>query len=155
MPFACLTGGRATRRRSVKENIVEEVRRRLESELGRVMERLGQTRARKPSAGPPDYDVTPGNGGDEDREMSFATRSLLVGKAKKVLEALERLRNGEYGICQECGEAISPRRLTVIPEASTCVRCQDRLDRVARRLETVLAGAGEGRESFEVFSSAG
>lgn len=137
-------------------NAMDEVKRRLESELGRIMERLGATEEREPSAGPPWPDAMPGDNVAEDREMSFATRSLLVEKARKVAEALERLRNGEYGICQECGEAIAPRRLRVIPEASTCVRCQDRLDRMGRRLETVGAGvAGDANESFEALPGAG
>ena len=38
---------------------------------------------------------------NEDREMSFATRSLLVERANKLAEALERLRDGEYGLCEE------------------------------------------------------
>jgi len=138
------------------ENAMEEVKRRLEAELGRIMERLGATEEREPSAGPPWPDAMPGDNVGEDREISFATRSLLVEKAGKVLEALERLRNGEYGICQECGEVIAPRRLRVIPEAATCVRCQDRLDRMARRLEAVWAGvAGEREESFETLSNGG
>ena len=134
----------------------EEIKRCLESELGRITEQLGQTEEREPSGGPPGPDAMPGDSVDADREVSFATRSLLVEKARKVLEALERLRNGEYGICQECGEAIASRRLRVIPEAATCVRCQDRLDRMARRLGTVGVGvADEDDESVEALYSAG
>jgi len=76
---------------------------------------------------------------NEDREMSFATRSLLVERANKLAEALERLRGGEYGICEECEEAIAPARLRAMPEVTTCVRCQDRLERT-RHLEAVGAG---------------
>lgn len=78
---------------------------------------------------------------NEDREMSFATRSLLVERANKLAEALERLRGGEYGVCEECGEAIAPARLRAMPEVTTCVRCQDRLERMMPRLETVAAAA--------------
>jgi RNA polymerase-binding transcription factor DksA len=76
---------------------------------------------------------------NEDREMSFATRSLLVERANKLAEALERLDGGEYGTCQECGEAIAPARLRAMPEVTTCVRCQDRLERMSRGLEPVGA----------------
>ena len=72
---------------------------------------------------------------NEDREMNFATRSLLVERANKLAEALERLRGGEYGVCEECGEAIAPARLRAMPEVTTCVRCQDRLERMLPRLE--------------------
>jgi len=137
------------------ENTAEEIRRRLESELARIMGRLGRTGEIEPSARGVPPAAAPGDSADEEREMGFATRSLLVGKAKKMLNALERLRSGEYGICQECGESIAPRRLEVIPEASTCVRCQDRLDRMAERIETVGARvADQEDESLKAFSDA-
>ena len=68
---------------------------------------------------------------NEDREMNFATRSMLVERANKLTEALDRLRDGEYGVCAECGEPIAAARLRVMPEATACVRCQDRLERTA------------------------
>jgi RNA polymerase-binding transcription factor DksA len=71
---------------------------------------------------------------NERREISFATRELLVGKVNRIVAALERLDRGEYGQCVECGEAIAPARLNVIPEVTTCVRCQDRLERMGRHL---------------------
>jgi DnaK suppressor protein len=37
--------------------------------------------------------------------------------------ALERLEQGDYGRCEECGEPIPAERLEVRPAASTCVRC--------------------------------
>jgi RNA polymerase-binding transcription factor DksA len=67
---------------------------------------------------------------------------MLVERANKLTEALGRLRDGEYGICEECGEPIAAARLRVMPEATTCVRCQDRLERT-RRLGRILAGFGD------------
>lgn len=83
---------------------------------------------------------------NENREMSFATRSMLVERANKLAEALERLRGGAYGICQECEEPIAPARLRAMPEVTTCVRCQDRLERM-KRLQPV--GASKGNEAEE------
>ena len=71
--------------------------------------------------------------------MNFATRSLLVERANKLAEALDRLRGGEYGLCEECEEPIAPARLRALPEVTTCVRCQDRLER-SRQFEAVGAG---------------
>ncbi len=45
---------------------------------------------------------------------------------RRINAALNRLEAGEYGICQECGEPISERRLQIIPWAEFCVHCQDR-----------------------------
>jgi DnaK suppressor protein len=67
-----------------------------------------------------------------DREMSFATRSLLMDRAKRLAQALRRLHDGTYGVCEECGEIIAGARLRAMPEVTTCVRCQDRLERSRR-----------------------
>ncbi len=126
---------------------MEDVKQRLVSELNGTVARLRQMGGgvvleefpgaidNTPLAD--DVDVIRQN---EDREMSFATRSLLVEKANKLAEALERLEEGEYGICEECGENIAPARLRAMPEVTTCVRCQDRLER-ASRLGLEPAGA--------------
>jgi len=37
--------------------------------------------------------------------------------------ALERLREGSYGVCRSCGEPIGSRRLEALPVASLCLRC--------------------------------
>jgi len=126
---------------------MEDIRQRLESELNSTMNRIRQTGGaivveelpgadgdNVPLAG--DVDVI---GVNEDREMSFAMRSLLVERANKLAEALERLRAGEYGLCEECEEPIALKRLLAMPEVTTCVRCQDRRERT-RRFEPVGAG---------------
>jgi len=41
-------------------------------------------------------------------------------------DAVERLANGEFGKCQECGEPISEARLSVRPYAVFCIRCKSR-----------------------------
>jgi DnaK suppressor protein len=127
---------------------MDDIKQRLESELSHTMDRL------RHMGGALVLEDFPGAAGDnspladevdvirlnEDREMTFATRSLLVERANKLAEALDRLRGGEYGVCEECGEAIAPARLRAMPEVTTCVRCQDQLERMSRRMQAVGAG---------------
>ena len=80
---------------------------------------------------------------NERREIGFATRELLVERVNALAAALDRLNDGEYGICVECGEDIAPARLHALPEVQTCVRCQDRLERAGRHLETIPVGGGD------------
>ena len=124
---------------------MDQIRKKLEAELNRTVERIRQMGGVATSV------QTIGAVGDtsqladevdviqvnEDREMIFATRSLLVERANRLAEALERLRSGDYGTCQECDEAIAPARLKVMPEVTTCVRCQDRLERMSRHMAPV------------------
>ncbi len=45
---------------------------------------------------------------------------------REIEDAQERLRDGSYGTCMDCGLEISPKRLEAIPWARYCVRCQER-----------------------------
>jgi len=42
-----------------------------------------------------------------------------------VVAAEKRLASGDYGLCEDCGEAIGFARLRAQPAASRCVRCQE------------------------------
>ena len=130
---------------------MEDIKKKLEAELTRTAERIRHMGGATTSVNTvnalgdtsqlaDEVDVIQIN---EDREMNFATRSLLVERANRLAEALERLRDGEYGVCQECGEAIAPARLRAMPEVMTCVRCQDRLERMTRHMALVGAGVDE------------
>ena len=44
----------------------------------------------------------------------------------EIQAALARIDAGTYGICEVCGEEISPARLEAFPMARRCVRCQER-----------------------------
>ena len=81
---------------------------------------------------------------NERREIGFATRELLVERVNRITAALDRLNDGEYGICVECGEKIAAARLRALPEVQTCVRCQDMLERRGRHheLEPIEVEAG-------------
>jgi DnaK suppressor protein len=68
----------------------------------------------------------------ERREMSFATRSLLLQRARQLADALDRFREGTYGVCEQCGGPIAAARVRAIPEVVTCVRCQTHLERMAK-----------------------
>lgn len=63
---------------------------------------------------------------ERDLAVSFINTDWHVTHA--VEAALERLEAGEYGICEFCGEPISPKRLKAIPWATRCATCQARLE---------------------------
>jgi DnaK suppressor protein len=54
----------------------------------------------------------------------------------KIQEALQRLTDGEYGICEECGEEIGIERLKARPVTTLCIACkssQEIAERKAKR----------------------
>ena len=45
-----------------------------------------------------------------------------------ILKVLEKIDNGQYGICVDCGQTISEKRLSVYPNATRCLACQEALE---------------------------
>lgn len=58
--------------------------------------------------------------GDEVLE-SLGNAGLL--EIRMINAALDRLKEGEYGVCVHCGEEISDERLDAVPHAPRCVNC--------------------------------
>jgi DnaK suppressor protein len=77
-------------------------------------------------------DIIDQAGDERERELSL----LLSGRDKEKLlainEALEKLKEGTYGICEECGERIGLQRLKVMPLARYDVSCQAKLEKEMR-----------------------
>jgi len=68
-------------------------------------------------------------------EAVFINYGGGYSRAVEALEALERIREGNYGICAECGKKISAARLQIKPEATRCIDCQEQYEaRSAKRL---------------------
>ena len=47
----------------------------------------------------------------------------------EIVRALERIEQGTYGTCENCGRRIAIERLEAIPYASRCAECQSKADR--------------------------
>ena len=60
-------------------------------------------------------------------EWLFLNRnSLDMSLLRQIQEALARIEDQTYGICQDCQTPISTKRLEAVPWAIYCVHCQDR-----------------------------
>ncbi|HEX6548863.1 MAG TPA: TraR/DksA family transcriptional regulator [Candidatus Dormibacteraeota bacterium] len=80
-----------------------------------------------------DYEDTDFAAALSDREINDTLVHLLSENREQVERALERLADGHYGVCEDCGAEIPTERLRFRPEATRCVDCQARWDRVNRR----------------------
>ncbi|MFB3819374.1 MAG: TraR/DksA family transcriptional regulator [Candidatus Methylomirabilales bacterium] len=67
-----------------------------------------------------------------DQASSAYTKEFLlsIGDAerrmlKQIDEALDRIRQDTYGLCEVCGEMIGERRLEALPFAKLCIGCQE------------------------------
>jgi DnaK suppressor protein len=69
----------------------------------------------------------------ERRDLSATTRERLANRINRLTAALERIHEGTYGQCSICGEEIGAARLAAIPEADTCLPCQEQRERADGR----------------------
>lgn len=66
---------------------------------------------------------------DADREVDLARSDSDLDALRHVNEALQRLSRGEYGLCQDCAQAIPFERLQLSPEVTRCIACQQALEK--------------------------
>ena len=70
-------------------------------------------------------DWTEQAGERENDEVLNALESEAKIEIQHLSNAITRMENGSYGICQKCGEPISEKRLQVQPAAESCIECAD------------------------------
>lgn len=71
-----------------------------------------------------------------DAELRANLQERHFERAAAIDAALTRLRNGDYGICQECGDQIPAERLKAMPSAIRCRDCQQ--EREAKEAQSKL-----------------
>lgn len=103
---------------TLKDKLLEE-KSRLESELDRFAKATGAEG---------DYETQIENiGTDPDENATevegyvdnLALESNLEGQLRDVVDALQKMEQGTYGICEKTGKEINPERLKVYPAART------------------------------------
>ncbi len=63
------------------------------------------------------------------RESLFEQSSQRRGLIRMIDAALQRIREGMYGVCVACGDDIQSGRLEALPWAQRCLRCQETSER--------------------------
>lgn len=93
----------------------------LEQELEKAQEDLASLE--KVLESKADYDLGEGDPSIYEWELNLARRERLEQKIGALESALERSKEGTYGVCEECGAEIDPERLQILPQTTLCVRC--------------------------------
>jgi DnaK suppressor protein len=117
--------------RDLAQSTLDRFRKRLDEERERLVEVIRDIEAEREevrltetsSERSPDPNTAEGGSlaFELEKELSLAenAKDLLA----KVEEAIDRMKQGDYGECAECGTAIPVARLEVLPYAKTCVEC--------------------------------
>jgi len=69
---------------------------------------------------------------ERDREINFILSDRERVKLKQIDDALERLGDGAYGVCDSCGLEIAEQRLEAMPFSRLCRDCQEDQEREAK-----------------------
>ena len=64
----------------------------------------------------------------QQQHMASSTRQLAQERLKRLIRALNAIKENDYGYCQHCDQGIAVKRLQVQPEAALCLSCQQLKD---------------------------
>src|SRR5882757_2152127 len=64
-----------------------------------------------------------------ERELAIRSLDRDSNLLRNVRTALQRIDEGSFGVCLNCDEDISPKRLAAVPWTAFCIRCQEIADR--------------------------
>ena len=82
-------------------------------------------------------DQHPADEGSElfEREKNLTVQRTLKVSLREVNEALHKVDQGTYGLCETCGKPIAEKRLRALPGATHCIECQSRLEKQNQALQ--------------------
>ena len=69
---------------------------------------------------------------DEFQSMASNLVEFESRELARVERALQQIQTGEYGKCEQCQRPIPVARLKIIPDATTCVKCQEKSEATSR-----------------------
>lgn len=58
-----------------------------------------------------------------------AIKEELNKRSSQIKKALNRIKHGKYGICEDCGKMIDTDRLGAYPEATMCINCEKKREK--------------------------
>jgi DnaK suppressor protein len=112
------------------ETLEEKKKQLLREMQGRVK---GETEGVK-DEGRDTYDLA---SDERDREINFILNDREREKLLAIDEALQRIKDKTYGICESCEGEIHLGRLKVLPFTRLCVKCQEENEKESKRQKTL------------------
>lgn len=99
----------------MREDLVREIARRSKVSTEGVMTDIG--------------DILDSVTEERTRELDMILTDREKKKLGQIDDAIDRIEDGSYGLCDECSIKIPKGRLKVVPFAKYCVECQEKLER--------------------------
>ena len=117
--------------RKLAKSTLERFGKRLEEEQERLQELIEEyereLEVARMTESSSDRSPDPGNAEASSMKLEYAKELSIEQNTadllSKVQHALSRVKSGDYGICERCGEAIPIERLDALPYSTLCVTC--------------------------------
>jgi DnaK suppressor protein len=117
---------------------LERLRKVLEKQLKELQSDIGKDMPSMES--PALADVNDQASLESERNFELRIKDRERKLISKVQEALKKIGDGTYGICESCGEAIGVKRLQARPVTSYCINCKAEMEAEERREESSATG---------------
>lgn len=99
----------------VKQGLLSEVAEKIKNESNALKFEIGDI-----------YDIA---SNERERELTLMLGDRDREKLAETEDALDRIKHGTYGICDECGEPIGEARLMAMPFTKVCIDCKSKDER--------------------------
>lgn len=113
----------------MEPNKIEEYRKILQSQLDELLREAGRTVSEMTDEKTNFPDPTDRASLESDRNFELRIRDRERKLIMKIREAMERLDDGEFGICESCEEEIGDARLRARPVTTLCIDCKTEQER--------------------------
>ena len=94
-----------------------------------VLEIARRSKASTASAAQDIGDILDSVSEERTRELDLILTDREKRKLAQIDDAIERIEENTYGLCEECGVKIPKARLKVLPFAKYCIECQEKTER--------------------------
>lgn len=109
------------------EKLLVEERRRLSQSIGSIEQDTLYESAQDSSG---DLSAFAESGTDNfDRETALHIASDESQRLVEINDALQRIEDSAYGVCEGCDSEIPKKRLEVFPSARYCIECQSKIEK--------------------------
>ena len=100
----------------------------LEDRRREIQERLRSLRETMPVEASQAADAEEQSVNDFVRDIDWALTQMKAESLAKIDQAIQKLEEGTYGSCEDCGTEIAAARLKAVPFADRCIHCQENFE---------------------------
>jgi DnaK suppressor protein len=117
---------------AMKEKIMEEFRSLLQQQMAELLQDAGKTVSGMTEEKTNFPDPTDRASLESDRNFELRIRDRERKLINKIRQAIERIDDGTFGLCENCEEEIGVERLRARPVTTLCIDCKTEQERQER-----------------------